>query len=157
MKLFFSRSVLISLLIFSVLSLGATSKPDPAPEKEKISLTPVSESAAFQEYLQKPKTNLAKLIFGLNYFRNAPVMIQYDGVEYPPQFAYPLGLAYLLTHYHDEKPESWIKKNCYRSPTANQIIYFKFNDGVFRPARDVFIEIYAELEKAEQAAVPKGL
>lgn len=149
-------SVVIIFLFFSPMVFDAAFGSEEASEQTLSLLEPVGQSAAFQEYLNKPKSNLAKLLFGLNYFRNAPVMVQYDGVEYAPQFAYPLGLAYLLTRYHGEKPESWIRKHCYRSPTANKIIYFKFSDGNFRPVRDVFIETYEALEKAEQKVRMEG-
>jgi len=113
-------------------------------------LAPFEQSEAYQQYLKKPQNNLSKLLCGLDYFRTAPVVVRFDDVDYPVQFAYPLGLAYLLTHYHDEDPILWIKKNCYRSPTADKIIYFKFSDGSFRPARDVFIETFKLLDKTQQ-------
>ncbi len=113
-------------------------------------------SEAFEQYLKKPRTNLAKLLFGLNYFRTAPVMVRYDDVDYSPQFAYPLGLAYLLTHYRNEDPERWIKKNCYRSPTADKIMYFKFPDGNYYPVREVFIKTLCSLNEAESKR-PQGV
>ncbi len=109
--------------------------------------TPIGQSEAFKQFLKKPRTNLSKLICILNYFWNAPVMVKYEGTEYTTQFAYPFGLTFLLTHYHDEDPAHWIKKNCYRSPMSNTVIYFKFRDGRYRPARDVFLEELANLEK----------
>ena len=114
-------------------------------------LAPFEQSEAYQQYLKKPQDNLSKLLCGLNYFRTAPVMVQYDDVDYPVQFCYPLGLAYLLTHYHDEEPVRWIKKNCYRSPTADKIMYFKFPDNSYRPVREIFIDTYRKLEKAQQS------
>lgn len=117
--------------------------------KSTVQMKPIEQSEAYQEYLQKPKGNLGKLLFGLNYFRTAPVILQYDGVEYSMAFAYPIGMAYLMTQYHDESPVKWIKKHCYRSPTANKIMYFKYPDGSFRVVRDVFIETLKTLEKVE--------
>ena len=117
---------------------------------------PLAESDAYQEFLKKPKNNLSKMICILNYFRTAPVMVQYEGIDYTAPFAYPFGLVYLMTNYHDENPEQWTKKNCYRSLLGNTIIYFKFQDGSYHPARDVLIEKFHELEAIEKKQVPKA-
>jgi len=139
----FSRGVAAAFLCLSLMfGPGLARADDGLPSFE--------ESEAYQQYLKKPQSNLAKLLCGLNYFRTAPVMVRYDDVDYPVQFAYPLGLTYLLTHYHEEDPVRWIKKNCYRSPTADKIMYFKFPDGSYRPVREIFINMFHLLEKADQ-------
>lgn len=137
----FSRGAAGPVLFFLLLSGAGLAFADDG-------LPPFEQSEAYQQYLKKPQTNLAKLLCGLNYFRTAPVMIRYDDVDYTPQFTYPLGLAYLLSHYHNEEPVRWIKKNCYRSPTADKIMYFKFPDGSYRPVREVFINTLRLLEEA---------
>jgi hypothetical protein len=113
-------------------------------------LEPVAKSQAYQEFLKKPANDLAKMICILNYFRTAPVVVQYDGIDYPAQVAYPVGLVYLMTNYHNEQPEQWARKHCYRTLFGNNIIFLKFQDGSSRPARDVIIEKYHELEEAQQ-------
>lgn len=111
-------------------------------------LPPIAESQAYKDFLKKPGNDLAKMICVLNYFRNAPVMVQYEGVDYLPQVAYPFGLVYLMTNYRNENPEEWVRKTSYRSLANNSIIYFKFKDGSYRPMRDVLIEKLKELEEA---------
>ncbi len=113
-------------------------------------LRPVEQSQAFQDFLKKPKNNLSKLIFALDYFRTEPVLVRFDEVDYPVQFAYPIGLVYLLTYYKNEAPEAWIKKNCYRTPTANKIMYFKYPDGSYRTVRETALKLLQELEKAQK-------
>jgi hypothetical protein len=112
-------------------------------------LQPLAESQAYQEYLKKPENSLSKAICLLNYFRTAPLMVQFDGVEYTPEFAYPFGLVYLMTNYRSEDPQQWAKRHCYRSLFTNRIIYFKFEDGTSRPARDVILEKFRELEEIQ--------
>ena len=111
-------------------------------------LEPLETSKAYQEFLKKPANDLAKMICVLNYFRTAPVVVQYEGIDYPAQLAYPVGLVYLMTNYRNEDPQAWIKKNCYRTLSGNSIIYLKFQDGKTRPARDVLLEKFRELEEA---------
>lgn len=113
-------------------------------------LEPVGQSQAYQEFLKKPGNDLAKMICLLNYFRTAPVVVQFDGIDYTAQVAYPFGLVYLMTNYRNEQPVQWAKKHCYRTLFGNNIIFFKFQDGSSRPARDVIIEKYHELEEAQQ-------
>ncbi len=139
----FSRGVAAAGLFFCLI-FGA------GPARGDDGLPPFEQSEAYQQYLKQPPSNLAKLLCGLNYFRSAPVMVRYDDIDYSVQFAYPLGLAYLLTHYHDENPVRWIKKHCYRSPTADKIMYFKFPDGSYRPVREVFINTHRLLENAQK-------
>ena len=113
-------------------------------------LEPVEQSQAYQEFLKKPGNDLSKMICLLNYFRTAPVVVQFEGIDYTAQAAYPFGLVYLMTNYHNEKPEHWARKHCYRSLFGNNIIFFKFQDGSSRPARDVILEKYHELEEAQR-------
>ena len=111
-------------------------------------LEPVAQSQAFEEFLKKPANDLSKMICILNYLGAAPIVVRYDGIDYTAQAAYPFGLVYLMTNYHNENPEAWARKHCYRSLFGNNIILFKFQNGSFRPARDVILEKYKELEKA---------
>ena len=113
-------------------------------------LEPVAQSQAYQEFLKKPGNDLSKMICLLNYFRTAPVVVRFEGIDYTAQAAYPFGLVYLMTNYRNENPENWARKHCYRSLFGNNIIFFKIQDGSSRPARDVILEKYHELEEAQR-------
>ena len=138
----FSRFSAALFLFCALFSLGAASQicGDDLP--------PIQESKAYHDFLKQPITPLSKGVCILNYFRDLPLIVQYDGVDYPMLVAYPIGMAYFLTNYKGEDPRHWIKKTCYRSLQNNNIIYFKFQDGRFRPARDVLLEKMDELDKA---------
>ena len=112
-------------------------------------LQPVEQSRAYQEFLKKPGNDLSKMVCLLNYFRTAPVVVRFEGIDYTAEAAYPFGLVYLMTNYRNEKPDDWARKHCYRSLFGNNIIFFKFQDGSSRPARDVILEKYHELEAAQ--------
>jgi hypothetical protein len=136
---------IISVLFFSLVFLGTVPVIFAAEN-----LQPVEESQAYQDFLKKPSSDLSKMICLLNYFRTAPVIVQFEGTDYTAQAAYPFGLIYLMTNYRNENPEDWAKKHCYRSLFGNNIIFFKFQDGSSRPARDVILEKYHELEEAQK-------
>ena len=137
----FITSVIVSIS-FSFVFGGAVSAAE--------GLEPVEQSQAYQEFLKKPANDLSEMICLLNYFRTAPVVVQFEGIDYAAQVAYPVGLIYLMTHYRNEKPEQWARKHCYRSIFSNKIIYLKFQDGSSRPFRDVVIEKFHELEAAQK-------
>jgi len=131
------------LLAAAFLSCGMASSG-----KSADGLEPLAESQAYKDFLKKPANDLAKMICILNYFRTAPVVVQYEGIDYPAQLAYPVGLVYLMTNYRGEDPKVWVKKNCYRTLSGDSIIYLKFENGKVRPARDVLLEKFQELEEA---------
>jgi hypothetical protein len=119
-------------------------------------LRPVEQSQAYQEFLKKPENDLSKMICLLNYLRDEPIVVRYEGVDYSAQAAYPFGLVYLMTNYHNENPVEWAKQHCYRSLFSNSIIFFKFQDGSSRPGRDVILEKYHELEVALRKRTTKA-
>ena len=119
-------------------------------------LPPLAESQAYQAFLKKPVNDFSKMVCLLNYFRTAPVIVRFEDIDYTPEFAYPIGLVYLMANYHNENPEHWARKHCYRSIFTNKIIYFKFQDGSSRPARDVIIVKFHELEEAQKKTVSKA-
>lgn len=141
MKKFWIGSVLFLVLISSWGGSSASAAEN---------LQSVEESQAYQDFLKKPSSDLSQMICLLNYFRTAPVIVQFEGTDYTAQAAYPFGLVYLMTNYRNENPEEWAKKHCYRSLFGNNIIFFKFQDGSSRPARDVILEKYHELQEAQK-------
>jgi hypothetical protein len=136
--------------IFLSVSLGAVFFGTVPVALGAEGLEPVKQSPAYQEFLKKPDTDLSRMICLLNYFRTAPVIVRFEGVDYTAEAAYPFGLVYLMTNYRNEKPEEWARKHCYRSLFGNNIIFFKFQDGSSRPARDVIIDKFHELEEAQK-------
>ena len=56
---------------------------------------PVRESAAFEQYLKKPKGEFAKLVCLLNYYRTGDFTVRFDGFDYTPSFAFPHAKAWL--------------------------------------------------------------
>jgi len=119
-------------------------------------LQPLAESQAYQDFLKKPVNDFSKMICLLNYFRTAPVIVRFEDIDYTAEFAYPFGLVYLMANYRNEKPEHWARKHCYRSIFSNKIIYFKFQDGSSRPARDVILEKFQELEEVQKKPALKA-
>ena len=111
-------------------------------------LQPIRETEAYKQFVKKPQSEFNKLIFLMHYYHNGPFTIMLDGVDYTPQFAFPFAQVYLFTHYNGETAEKWIKKHCYRSTIEQNIIYLRFPDGRYEPARDEVLRGLGELEEA---------
>ncbi|OQA40518.1 MAG: hypothetical protein BWY49_00845 [Candidatus Omnitrophica bacterium ADurb.Bin314] len=109
---------------------------------------PVRESAAFEQYLKKPKGEFAKLVCLLNYYRTGDFTVRFDGFDYTPSFAFPHAKAWLFTHYNKENAAQWVRKHCYLSPFERKVIYVKFPGYDYEVARDMILRDLAELEQA---------
>jgi len=134
------RYPLIAALLFSLLL--------PGPFLAAYTERPIRDTEAYKQFSQKPQNDFSKMIFLMNYYRDAPFSIIFDGSEYSPEFAFPFAQVYLFTHYRNEKAEKWIKKHCYRSIFGQNIIYLRFPNGRYEPARDVILRDLAQLEEA---------
>ncbi|OQA57297.1 MAG: hypothetical protein BWY42_00633 [Candidatus Omnitrophica bacterium ADurb.Bin277] len=106
------------------------------------------ESKVFRQFLQKPRSEFAKLVCLMNYYRTEDFIIRFDGFDYTPAYAFPYAKSWLFTHYNKEKAEEWVKKNCYVSPYGRNIIYVKFPGGDYEIARDMILRDLAGLETA---------
>lgn len=110
-------------------------------------LPPREESAAYQQYVKRPRTDLSKLIYLMDRFKGSDFKILFDSNEYQSSEALRYAKTYLAKNYKsNEKAESWLKTHSYRSPTMGKVIYFKFSDSQYQPLRDVLLEELRELE-----------
>ena len=130
----------------AALSLGVLLFPLSLPSG--LAQEAIRDTPAYKQFAKKPQNDFAKLIFLMNYYRNAAFTIVFDGADYTPQFAFPFAQVYLFTHYNNESAAKWIKQHCYRSPFNQNIIYLRFPSGRYDPARDVILRDLAQLEKA---------
>ncbi len=113
----------------------------------------VDESFAFQQYLKRPTTELSKLIYLMDHFKDADAKIIYDGNEYHVAKALRYAKKYLADHYKsNEKATAWLKAHAYRSQPKGNVIYAKFPEGKFRPMVEVLLETLTELEKTVSKA-----
>ncbi len=112
-------------------------------------LPPFQESAAYKQYTRNPKSELSKLIYLMNRFRDSDLKVLYDGHDYTSDYAIGEAKKYIARNYHKENAEKWIKKHAYRAQSGGgDIIYLKYSDGKLRPLRDVLIEELEALQKA---------
>lgn len=102
-------------------------------------MPPFQETAAYQQYQKRPKSELSKLLYLMDRFKSSPLIVIYDRVEYESSVALKHAKSYVSKHYHREDAASWIRENAYRS-SGGGVIYVKYPDGKKRVLRDVLIE-----------------
>jgi hypothetical protein len=108
-------------------------------------LPPFQETPAYQQYQKRPKSELSKILYLMDRFKQAPVIVIYDRVEYESEIALKHAKSYVAKHYHRQDAAEWIRENAYRSVNGS-VIYLKAPDGEKRVLRDVLIE---ELQKVQ--------
>lgn len=106
----------------------------------------MAESKAFQLYSKQPKSELSKLLFLMNRFKESKALVLYNGYEYQAPEAMRLARNYLMKKYKKEEAAFWVKKYCYKT-NSGSVILLKAPDGKTRPALDVAVEELATLEK----------
>lgn len=113
-------------------------------------LEPRGTSAAFNQYLRRPKTELSKLIFLMDRFKSSSAEVIYDGAHYDSEFALKAAKSYMAKHYHkNQEADAWIRENAYRSNPGRKVILYQERNGDAKPLRDVLLK---ELELLESAS-----
>lgn len=111
------------------------------------SIPDIQTTYAYSQYSLRPKSELSKLIFLIDLYRDSDVQVIYDGIENPSDVALSYARKYIGENYQKEKAENWIKKHAYRAKGSGQVIYVKFTDGSVIPLRDLLLEQLNRLAK----------
>lgn len=118
-----------ALILLGTVSVCPVSRAD-VPAKET--------SPAYQKYQNRPKTELSKLIYLMDYFRGTEYKVVYDKMEYDSTTALQTAKNYIAKHYTNENALTWVKEHSYRS-AGGQIIYLKSPDGKSETLRDALV------------------
>lgn len=113
----------------------------------QVSLPPVKESQAYQMFVKRPLSELSRLIYLIDRFKDADVKVIYEGDHYEAEYAARVAKKFLLKNYRKESAEYWIKTYCHRAEKSGKFILFEAPDGSFRSARDVLLDELKVLEK----------
>ncbi len=109
-------------------------------------LPPISESRAFQLYRQRSQTELSKLIYLLDRYRNTDYLIHYEGRDFDSRVALQEAKKYLATHYANESATRFIEENAYRPKGGSGILYLKTPKGDMSLLKDVLLSELKALE-----------
>lgn len=133
-----------ALIFLAGLLAAAAAQAEPA-------LKPIKESYAYQQFSRRKATELSKLLYLLDRFKDSEYHVLYDGMEYDAVTALKYARQYVAKHYRQEKASEWLQKNAYRSVQQGNIIYIKEPDATTRILRDVLLEELQTLEALKPA------
>jgi len=101
----------------------------------------LENSDAFNRYIKRQPTEISKLVYLIDRFRDMNAVIIYDGNEHKADEAADYARRYLRQYYDtNQTAVNFIKLHAVRSSPGGEIIYIKFPDGKVRPLKDVLLE-----------------
>ncbi len=103
-----------------------------------LTLLPAETTPAYAQYSRRPSTELSKLIYLIDRFKETALQVLYDGYEYTAPEAARYAKNFLAKNYKEGSADSWVKNHCYRTE-GGSIIYLKDPAGELRPLQDVLL------------------
>ncbi len=118
---------------------------------EEFQLPPIKQSQAYQQYaLRDSKTELSKLLYLMDRYRQTPYIIHYEGHDYDAQAALMQARKYVAKNYQKEPAEEFIRVHAYRPKIGSSILYVKYPDGQTVLLRDILLAELQALESLEK-------
>ncbi|PIW63311.1 MAG: hypothetical protein COW12_10895 [Candidatus Omnitrophica bacterium CG12_big_fil_rev_8_21_14_0_65_45_16] len=117
-------------------------------ELTEVQLAPMETSAAYQQFMRRPTTELSKLIYLIDRFRPAKLEILYGTQYYDTSFAAPFVRAFLATHYKNETAQYWVLHWCSTAIPFGNTIWVRFPNGENYEARKILLDELAALEES---------
>ncbi|MBI3317470.1 MAG: hypothetical protein HYZ85_05670 [Candidatus Omnitrophica bacterium] len=127
--------------IGAMIFLSATGETNPSS---------LQTSDAYRQYVKRPKNELSKLIYLMDFFKAQDIKVNYDGYDYDAEYAARIAKGYIAKNFTSgDKAEKWLKIHAYRSQPRGNVIYLKYSDGKLKSMREILIQ---ELKKLEETA-----
>ena len=104
-------------------------------------LSSMEDSKAYKQYvIRKSDTELSKLIYLMDRFRDAEFEIKYSRSWYGADEAMMEARKFLQKNYKKESAEKFIKMHTYRPYGKSDILYIKFPNSEIHILRDVLLK-----------------
>lgn len=100
----------------------------------------IEESQAYHQFVLHETSELSKLIYLIDRFEHANVIIIYDGFQIAAAKAAPLARWFLQKNYRGQTAEEWIVQWCSRTVPRNKLIKVKLPDESVRLSRDILMD-----------------
>ena len=114
-------------------------------------LPPMQESQAYQSFLRRSPSELSKLLYLIDRFKDSTIKVRFNGTEYDASLAATTARLYLSRFYRNEKAYEWVTRRCTQSPLGDDPIFFRYPDGRSRLARKVLLEELQQLDGLAQS------
>ena len=109
---------------------------------------PIRGSQAYKEFKKRSYSELSKLIYLIDRFKNTDIKVLYDGAYYDASFAAKVCREFLVRFYDNDKATKWVTHYGTTSLFQNKPILFKFQGGITRLARRILLQELKDLDEA---------
>ena len=123
----------------------------PAAFAFEAQMPPLEESRAFHEYALRPESDLSRLIYLIDRFKEAKIDIVYGGLTVQPQFAAGIAKWFLSKQYEGQTARQWIIQWCSETVPSGEVIWVRDSQGKYVASRALLFEELEKLEKACEA------
>ena len=142
-----TRSAVVVLFIFfgcfTFFSRIAQSSPPPFD----ADLSPIEDTKAYKMFLMRPYSELSKIVFLIDRFKESKVKVVYDDIYFDAAFAARVAKWFLSQHYRKENAREWIMLYCNQSLVDHKLIWVADEKGGFKLSREVLLSALQELEE----------
>lgn len=113
---------------------------------------PIEDTPAYRQFSRRPSSELTKLLYLIDRFKDTQVIVVYNGANYQAPEAARIAKKFLMSNYKRETAEFWIRKYCFRSEPANRWILFKAPDGSVGKAGEILLSELKLLDSLNKKA-----
>lgn len=116
----------------------------------------IEDSKAYQQFLMRSPSELSKLIFLVDRFKDTQMQIVYDDTPYDAPEAARHVMKFLSENYKGEKAAFWLNKYATRSDPGRKPILARYPDGKVKKVKEVLLKELNDLEKIYQQGKGAG-
>jgi hypothetical protein len=106
----------------------------------QISINPIEQTPAYQNYLKRPRCEFSKLLYLVDRIKSAEdYKVIYNDREYEPGKMICIVRLYVTKSYKNEKAEKWVQTHAYRTQHG-RLIYVREPSGKTRILKDLLLD-----------------
>ncbi len=137
------------ILIFPARLIFAKNENNAKVLAVQFGLPSLDQSIAYQGLLQRPITEVSKINYLIERFKDSNAEIDYGGHYYNPKDISRFVQMFIVLHYDEhETARDWILKYANRSIPKGEPIWIRLSNGRFCQSKDVLMGELDDLEKA---------
>ena len=141
------RSVVVVLFVFFECFAFSSRMVQSAPPPFDPALSPLEDAKAYKMFLMRPYSELSKIVFLIDRFKESKVKVVYDDIYFDAAFAARVAKWFLSQHYRKENAREWIMLYCNQSLVDHKLIWVADEKGGFKLSREVLLSALQELEE----------
>lgn len=134
---FFAGVVFFALIAVPMAAGEGVPAVPAAASSSAAGLVPLEQSKAYKRYSARPQTDLSQLIYLIDRFSEADILILYGDFQVDAPFAAGIARWFISRNYEGQTAEAWVDKWCKNTFPQGKPINVRLADGDIRPAVDI--------------------